>query len=258
MSRDLLEVVSMRDDRLATRPAAAMFDLDNTLYEYERPHATGMDAVRRKVAASLTISPAAFDKAFGTARTKVKERLGHTAASHSRLLYFNATVEALGYGPQILLVLDMEQTYWRAFLAAARLAEGAENLLIELRAQGVKLALVTDLTSQIQYRKLIHFGIDRYFDAVVTSEEAGVEKVGLTPFHMAAEKLGLVAGAPVWMVGDSTSDIEGSRTALGALAIQKLWGLNGQRGHPQADIVITGFETLLARVMEWDSADLRR
>ena len=250
-------MASTLDDRLATRPAAAMFNLDNTLYEYKRPHAAGMDAVRRKVGSSLTITPAAFDKAFGNARAKVKDRLGHTAASHSRLLYFNATVEALGYGPQILLVLDMEQTYWRTFLEAARLAEGAEDLLIELRAEGVKLALVTDLTSQIQYRKLIHFGIDHYFDAVVTSEEAGVEKVGLTPFHMAAEKLGLGAGASVWMVGDSTSDIQGARCAIGALTIQKLWGFDGQSGHPQADTVITGFDMLLARVMAWNSAGTR-
>ncbi|TKW74701.1 MAG: hypothetical protein DI543_23960, partial [Bradyrhizobium icense] len=68
---------------------------------------------------------------------------------------------------QPAIALDLEQTYWRTLMTSARLFHGAEDLLIELRAAGLPLALVTDLTAQIQFRKLVYFGIDRYFDTIV-------------------------------------------------------------------------------------------
>lgn len=238
----------LHPEAFTTRPAAVLFDLDHTLYEYDPPHAEGMRAVREKLATSLDVTAPAFDAAFATARNAVKKRLGHTASSHSRLLYFAATVEALGYGPQPLLALDLEQTYWRTFLGTARLAAGAEDVLIELRALNIPLGLVTDLTMQIQFRKLVYFGLDRTFDAVVTSEEAGVEKVGLTPFAILMNKLRLPDGAPVWMVGDSRADIEGSRTALKATTIQKLWGLGAAQAHPDADALVHDFAGLLGLI----------
>lgn len=235
----------IRPEAFMVRPAAVLFDLDHTLYEYERPHAEAMVAARAKVARALNVAGPAFEAAFDLARHGVKARLGTVASSHSRLLYFAATMEGLGFGPQPLLALDLEQTYWRTFLGAARLAEGAEDLLIELRAMGVKLGLVTDLTAQIQFRKLVYFGLDRYFDAVVTSEEAGVEKVGGVPFTMAVGKLGLAAGAVVWMVGDSGADIGGAKRALGAVTVQKVWGVGRGGVHEGADAAVREFSELL-------------
>lgn len=229
----------------ATRPEAVLFDLDNTLYEYERPHADGMGAARDKAKRALNVAARDFDAAFKVARSATKARLGATAGSHSRLLYFAATVETLGFGAQPLLALDLEQTYWRTFLRGAALAPGAEDLLIELRAFGIKLGLVTDLTAQIQFRKLVYFGLDRYFDAIVTSEEAGIEKVGLTPFTLTAAKLKLEQGAPVWMIGDSNSDIEDSKKSLAASTIHKLWGAGDVGRHPKADAILHDFDPIL-------------
>ena len=238
----------LRPEAFLVRPAAVLFDLDHTLYEYEQPHGEAMAAARAKVGRVLNVAGPAFDAAFDAARRAVKARLGTVAASHSRLLYFAATMEGLGFGAQPLLALDLEQTYWRSFLGAARLAEGAEDLLIELRAMGVKLGLVTDLTAQIQFRKLVYFGLDRYFDAVVTSEEAGVEKVGGVPFTLAAGKLGLDAEAVVWMVGDSDADIGGAKRALGAVTVQKVWSVGGGGAHASADAVVREFSELMAVV----------
>lgn len=238
----------LRPEAFLVRPAAVLFDLDHTLYEYERPHAEGMVAARAKVGRALNVAGPAFDAAFDAARRGVKARLGAVASSHSRLLYFAATMEGLGFGAQALLALDLEQTYWRSFLGAARLAEGAEDLLIELRAMGVKLGLVTDLTAQIQFRKLVYFGLDRYFDAVVTSEEAGVEKSGGVPFEMVVGKLGLGAGAVVWMVGDSDADIAGAKRAMGAVTVQKVWGVGRGGVYGEADAVVREFSELLEMV----------
>lgn len=210
-------------DVFKKRPRAVIFDLDNTLYDYAHPHGEAMSAVREKVATSLNVSGGAFDNAFRSAREDIKKQLGPTASSHSRLLYFQRMIELLGLKSQPMLALDLEQTYWRTFLVNARLFPHAVDVLIELRAMGFPVALATDLTTQIQFRKLVYFNIDRYFDAIVTSEEAGSDKSSLKPFRLVMEKLQLPADALVWVIGDEESDVVTCREALpAARSFQKL------------------------------------
>lgn len=224
------------------KPRAILFDLDNTLYGYARPHARAMEAVREKVLRALSVSQAPFNDAFSLARAEVKRLLGDTASARSRLLYFQRTVELLGLSSQPALALDLEQTYWRTLMTNARLFPGAEDTLIELRSAGLPLALVTDLAAQVQFRKLIYFGIDRYFDAVVTAEEAGVSMVRLRPFEMAVAKLGLQPSDPVWFIGSSEPDIAASKRALNAATFQKLPdGAATWQAHAGADAVFHAF-----------------
>ena len=54
--------------------------------------------------------------------------------------------------------------------------KGFSELLEEIRLLEIPIAIVTDMTAQIQFRKILYFNLDYYFDHVVTSEEAGCEK----------------------------------------------------------------------------------
>lgn len=210
---------SAKLDRL---PDAFLFDTDNTLYPYDPAHEKAISAVRAKVVKQLSISEQEFDKAFKEARSQVKGRLKHTAASHSRLLYMQRMLEILGLGSQVLLALDYEQTYWRTFLSNAILFDGVKELLDEIRLLGIPTAIVTDLTAQIQFRKVVYFGLDHYFDFIVTSEEAGFDKPNNAPFQIALEKMG-ARGDRVWMVGDNpVNDIRGARVEIGAVTLQKI------------------------------------
>ncbi|MFZ6765408.1 MULTISPECIES: HAD family hydrolase [Acetobacterales] len=232
-------------EALREKPRAILFDLDDTLYEYGRPHERAMEAVRNKVGKALKVQPAQFDDAFRRARHETKRMLGATASSHNRLLYFQRMIELLGLNSQPAIALDLEQTYWRTLMTSARLFHGAEDLLIELRAAGLPLALVTDLTAQIQFRKLVYFGIDRYFDTVVTSEEAGVDKSGLKPFEIAAAKLELERGDRVWFIGDAECDVVASKQVLNAATLQKLHdGGSGRAAHAGVDGTFHAFPAL--------------
>ncbi|MEI9851615.1 MAG: HAD family hydrolase [Sphingomonas sp.] len=205
----------------ATQPACVLLDLDNSFYAYDPAHAAGMAAAEELALTSLNIARRDFHNCFDDARTELKMRLGRTAASHSRLLYFQRTIERAGFSTQPLIALQMEQAYWRAFLAAATLFPQALEFLDDLRIAGIPSVIVTDLTAQIQFRKIIHFGIDRYVDWVVTSEEVGTDKPAPLNFELALAKLGGVEG-PVWMVGEEPlSDIAGARAAVDAVGIQK-------------------------------------
>jgi putative hydrolase of the HAD superfamily len=201
-------------------PNAFLFDIDNTLYAYAPPHNAALTAVRNKVVSSFLITPNEFDNAFEESRKQVKVRLKNTASSHSRLLYFQRMLEIMGLGSQVLLALEFEQTYWSTFLRNAILFEGVKELLDDIRLLGIPTAIVTDLTAQIQFRKLIYFGLDRYFDYVVTSEEAGFDKPHELSFKIALEKI-RPNGECIWMIGDSfLSDIRGSRESINAVTLQ--------------------------------------
>lgn len=226
-------------------PSAILFDTDNTLYHYDPAHEAAMKAVRDKVTRSLMISPAQFDSTFSQARQEIKLQLKHTASSHSRLLYLQRMLEILGLGSQVLRALDFEQTYWRTFLSHAVLFDDVKELLDDLRLLGIATAIVTDLTAQIQFRKIIYFDLDHCFDYIITSEEAGFDKPHAAPFLIALNKMNVKSGA-VWMVGDNPiNDIQGARESIGAITIQKVHpGVKVGEGKTAPDCVIHEFSEL--------------
>jgi HAD superfamily hydrolase (TIGR01549 family) len=203
-------------------PDAFLFDTDNTLYPYDPAHACAMRAVKHKVMATFSIPEGDFDKTFLEARLQIKTRLKHTAASHSRLLYLQRMLELMGLGSQVLLALDFEQTYWRTFLSNATLFDDVKDVLDDIRLLGIPTAIVTDLTAQIQFRKVVYFGLDHYFDYIVTSEESGSDKPHEAPFQIALEKM-KPKGDCIWMIGDNPiNDIQGAREKINAITLQKI------------------------------------
>lgn len=219
-----MKLIFNRAEAFECPPDAVLFDTDNTLYSYDPAHRMAMDAVRLKAFRLFGIEGEKFDETFEMARDHIKERLRNTASSHSRLLYFQRMLELMGLGSQVLLALDLEQTYWRTFLSNAKLFEGVKEFLDELRIAGIPSAIVTDLTAQIQFRKIVYFGLDQYFDFIVTSEEAGFDKPHPAPFEIAFQKM-QPKGSCVWMVGDNPkTDIFGARRAINAVTIQKIHG----------------------------------
>lgn len=208
--------------RFMCLPDAVLFDTDNTLYPYDPAHAAAQEAVKEKVMNTFSISAKDFHTTFDEARRQIKTRLGHTASSHSRLLYLQRMLEIMGLGSQVLLALDFEQTYWRTFLANAALFDDVKEVLDDLRLLGIPTAIVTDLTAQIQFRKVVYFGLDNYFDYIVTSEEAGFDKPHEAPFQIALEKM-QPKGDCIWMIGDNPiNDIWGGKEKINAVTLQKI------------------------------------
>lgn len=231
--------------RLQKFPDAILFDTDNTLYPYDPAHSVAQKAVEKKVVDTFSISSASFNQAFQAARLDVKKRLEGTAACHSRLLYLQRMLEIMGLGSQVLMALDLEQTYWRTFLSNAELFHGVKELLEDIRLLGVPTAIVTDLTAQIQFRKIVYFGLDYYFDHIVTSEEAGYDKPRREPFVLAVDKM-KPEGDCIWMVGDNPlNDIQGARESINAVTFQKLHkGIILGEGMSQPDVSFNNFSEL--------------
>ncbi|MFD1715573.1 HAD family hydrolase [Amnibacterium flavum] len=187
-------------------PKLVIFDLDDTLYEYAPCDRAGRAALERYAATELGLKAAGITELFATARANVKRRLGSVASSHSRLLYCHEFLELVGLRSEPLAALSMEQEYWRTFLLTAQLRPGAVELLQTLRYNTIPVAMVTDLTAQIQFRKLTYFNLDKHFDHVVCSEETREEKASLLPFELLFDRLPESVRETVWFVGDRDID----------------------------------------------------
>jgi len=230
-------------------PKAVIFDTDNTLYPYLPAHNEATLAVEEKVEKQLGIDKVIFRAEFKKAREEIKNRLGNVASSHSRLLYMQKTIEKLELGTRILTTLDLEQTYWRTFLSNCRLFPEVLDFIQLLRSKGIITANITDLTAQIQFRKLVYFGLDEFFDYVVTSEEAGADKPDKMPFKVALEKLQLDP-ENIWMIGDNPKTDMVGAGEMGMIKIQKFHDgvkvINSGMAKP--DLVFSNYSELISLI----------
>ena len=184
--------------------SAIIFDLDDTLYPYDPCHDAALDAVSELgVSAKLAKSSDEFRVLYAQARSEVKTHIGDVAASHHRLFYFQRLVERSFKRVSPPLVLKLYQTYWDVFIKTMKLDEGGEALLADLHGRQIPIANISDVSADIQHRKLIHLGVDEYFSSVITSEEAGVEKPNPKLVQLALDRLGVPRSRSVVLIGDS-------------------------------------------------------
>ncbi len=148
----------------------------------------------------------------------VAKRIPDHAASHCRRLYFLRLVEKkLGFS-DLNLVTKLHDAFWKGYFAAMKPDEGCLATLEKFKGTGIRLAWVTNFTTERQIQKLTQIGMNSLAHFLVTSEEAGADKPSPKPFQLALEKLGLPA-QDVCMIGDDwEADIEPA-TALGMRAI---------------------------------------
>jgi len=189
---------------------AVLFDLDNTLYDYDRVHKLALKAVFNELRKHIEIKWDQFEKLFKISRREINRELSGTASAHNRVLYFQRLVEKTHESINPQVILKLYNAYWDTSLKEMFLRKDALDLLKSLKSENVKIAIVSDLTTNIQLRKIHKLGISKYVDVVVTSEEAGSEKPHSIMFLLALNKLG-VSPSEAMMVGDNTvADIEGA------------------------------------------------
>lgn len=190
--------------------SALILDLDNTLYSYDRAHRAGMDALAQYAWQHFSLGRSDFEVVYRQAKQKVKGLVAGTAAEHNRLLYCQRLSEQIGVGP-VGHALPMSQCYWDAFLSEARLYEGALAVMEYCRTQRIPVAICTDMTADIQHRKLTHFGLVPFLDALVTSEETGREKPDASMFRLVLEKINVSADQAMFVGDDLEKDVRGAR-----------------------------------------------
>lgn len=188
-----------------------LFDIDNTLYDYDAAHQAAFRAVSAYACRAYGLTPDAFIALHKRGNQLLQERVGSvTAAIHNRLIRYQIMLEELGRhmggAPR------MAELYWSTFLDAMEPGAGLADCMAALKEQGFRLGVGTNMTAEYQFAKLERLGVLEAMDFMVSSEEAGAEKPAPRFFALCAQKAGCEPGQCAF-VGDSLE-----MDARGALA----------------------------------------
>lgn len=193
---------------------AVLTDLDNTLYPYDPCHAAGIEAARAAATdRGYEFSTERFDGFYDAGRRDAKQDLAGTASAHNRYIYFKRAIEIEAGESRAADALAMADAYWDAYIDEMALVDGTRETLAALRDRDIPVALVTDLTTRIQLRKVADLGIDGRIDLLVTSEEVGSEKPDTVMFDEALTAFGVDAADAVMVGDDPAADIAGGNAA---------------------------------------------
>jgi len=193
-----------------TKYRGLLIDLDGTLYEYERCNRLATVAVVDELSAITGREKSDILRFFNESRDQVKRYTEGTASSHSRLLYIQRLVERLFCRSDLDLVVRLHDLFWNSYVNNIILYDGVLDFLQYVKSQGVETAVVTDLTADIQIKKLRGISVNSYIDFLVTSEEAGRDKPYKSIFEIALRKLSLPKSVVIMLGDNPDTDIRGA------------------------------------------------
>ena len=187
-----------------------IFDIDNTLYSYDKNHVYGMEALAAYCETAFGITAEKMKNCYSRAGRIMTDRIGtDTAAIHSRMIRVQCMLELLEQ-PLFPHARNMYHAYWDTFIEHIEPNPGVLKFMQELKKRKIRIGIGTDMTAYIQYRKLEAIGAAPYIDFIVTSEEAGIEKPHAHFFDICVEKAGVCAEECAFIGDNVKKDIEGA------------------------------------------------
>ncbi len=198
-------MTTLDDTVAATRPQLVIFDLDGTLTD----SAEGIVA--------------SFRHALGAVGAEVPD--GDLAG---RIVGppMHHTCGAMGLGEHADdAIAAYRADYTSRGWAMNSLFDGIPQLLADLRAAGVRLAVATSKAEPTARRILAHFGLDEHFEVIAG---ASVDGVRASKADVLAHALAQLEPLPerVLMVGDRAHDVEGA-AEHGIDTVVVGWGYGG-------------------------------
>ncbi|RGG24748.1 HAD family hydrolase [Ruminococcus sp. AF25-3LB] len=190
---------------------AVFFDIDDTIYDYIGAHNNTMPVMKEWAYENLGIAKEDLEKYVAEARVKADDRAGRDyAVNHNRLVRFQCMLETLGK-PVFPYAYEMYNLYWETLIDQIIPSPGIEELMKELKQRGIYIGIGSNMTSDVQYRKILKLGLGKYIDGIVTSEEAGEEKPHRKLFDLCVEKAGVMVEESIF-IGDSIAhDVTGAQ-----------------------------------------------
>lgn len=192
-------------------PRAVLFDLDGTLSDSLGDIHWALDTARRELGLPGVTADAVRTWVGCGAPMLVARSLGHEDER----------------APDVRRVLGRFLEFYEANAdARSTVYPGVVGALAALRSRGAKLAVTTNKPARATASLLRGLGLDRWFDTVVTPDDAGVRKPHPAFMRCALDRLG-VAPADALVVGDGVPDVEGAKGA--GVAVVALLGGYGDR-----------------------------
>lgn len=198
---------------------AVIFDIDDTLYDFENTNKKAMQALEVYCKEKLQLENPLFMNIFKEAQMLVTQRVKCDCATvHNRLIRFQCMLE-LVKKPLFPHAMEMYKAYWGTLLAHAKPEPGVIALMKLLKSKGIYIGIGTDMTALIQYKKLEKLQVASMIDAIVTSEEAGVEKPDTKFFKLCVQKTGFAPEECLFIGDNLEKDVRGPQE----IGMQSIW-----------------------------------
>ncbi|MBI4009592.1 MAG: HAD family hydrolase [Candidatus Aenigmarchaeota archaeon] len=109
--------------------------------------------------------------------------------------------------------------FYPLFFDDVKLYPEVNTVLQQLKSRGIKLGIVTHLPKEVVSRHLQSFGIQNYFDAIITFDDTDEHKPSPKPLLIALSKIGVDITDAVF-IGDMVEDIlTGKRAGVKTVAV---------------------------------------
>ena len=156
----------------------AIFDLDQTLYDYEECNKYGMTSFINTVNTIFGIDKEIILDTYLKSRETINTNLKNTSSMHSRFLYLKKMSETLTIENPINNTIELYNLYWEKFFEKMELFDWVESVFQKLKDQNIKIIVATDFNARIQFLKIRRLEIENYVHQIITSQEIGEEKPG--------------------------------------------------------------------------------
>lgn len=194
---------------MKTAVTDVFFDLDHTLWDFERNSALAFAGIFQKHALPYDLE--AFLKVYVPINLEYWERFRKDEISREQLRYgrFQDAFSALGVSVTHALIDQLSDDYIEHLPLHNHLFDGTLALLDYLKPK-YKLHIITNGFALVQDRKIANANIGHYFASVTNSEMAGVKKPHRGIFEHALQKAGAVKAQSI-MIGDCIdADVRGA------------------------------------------------
>ena len=191
---------------------AVIFDLDNTLYSFDDGTKAGVEAFAKYCVEELGIDHDDAVKGWKDAMDEQRRQMTDFYPSvHNRSVRAQLFLRKRGIS-DIPHAAKLAEAYWNGLMDSMVPEEGIEELFSELKKNGLKIAVGTNMTAYVQNLKLERLGLGKYVDYLISSEEAMYEKPTKGFFEYLLQTVGVNADEAVF-IGDSIEhDIDGAKT----------------------------------------------
>lgn len=192
-----------------TGKKAVFFDLDHTLWDFEKNSALAFEVIIQKY--NIGVSHAEFNAHFSPINAQYWKlyRDGEITQQDLRYGRLKDTFKLLDFKADDELLHAISELYIELLPENSHLYEGAIEILEYLK-QNYSLHIITNGPDVVQERKLKNSNIGHYFDTVTNSELAGCKKPHAGIFEYAL-KAANASKAESIMIGDCIeADVQGA------------------------------------------------
>lgn len=208
------------------------FDLDRTLWDFDENSKQTLIELHQRYLSETEIH---FDSFFACYQ-EINHRLWDQYNKHTitkeelRKLRFKNTLQFFNIN-DVALASQLEKEYIDTTPNRTKLIDGAEEVLDYLSSK-FRLHIITNGFNEVQHHKIKHSGIANYFDVIITSDTAGINKPNPNLFIHSLNRASAVPENSL-MIGD---DLQNDVLPALSINMQAVW-YNPENKKAATDVV---------------------